>query len=352
MSSDIFNEIYNNFLKSKIKEYCNENGCCEIYWDYRERLEPPNLLEAYLKFKENGHENVEDYIEEQILELNLDYDSYMISEIINDLKNEDFYTEEFEKWYLEKCDIYEDLYKNGYNGIDVNLKDLLDNSNFYFNIMIATDEEQNYDMGSIVTTFGTYHHPYYKYLEKNDFNNALTYLIHQQGHTCREYFNMLEEYPDKSKENYENKFIKSIVNDVINNSSEAMSELTILVKMNGNVALKFLNYLKDEQNNNNLIFNKNCEIGIFNEWAGCGGLFEIELEKDFIVAKNMVRGFQIEGAKNQNYTVDEVYGLVTSCWKECSDYTNEKPDLIIEDIEETIKYVKEISKEVEMEDVI
>lgn len=349
MKNAKYNEIYNNFLKSKIKEYCNENGCCEIYWDYRESLEPTTMLEAYLKFKESGYDKIEDYIENQLIEINPDYDDYMISTIISDMKNEKFYNKEFAKWYEEECNIYEDLYENGYNGIDVNLKELLNNSTFYFNIMFATDEEQNYDMGSIVKSFGIYHPPYYEYLEKNDFDNALTYLIHQQGHTCKEYFDVLENNPKGYRSNYDCKFIESIVNDVVNNSSEAMSELTVLVKMNGNSVLEFLNYLEDKENNKNLEIDKDCDIGIFNEWAGCGGLLEIALDKNFIVPKNMIRGFQIERAKNQNYTVDEVYGLIGSCWKECLDYTDEQPELVLENIEKTINYIKEITNEVEME---
>lgn len=349
MKNEKFNQVYNEFLKSKIDEYCNEERCCEIYWDYRDDLSPAELLDAYKNFSKSGYERIEDYIEEKLLDYNMDYDTYMISQIANDLKSENFYTEEFEKWYEEYCDIYEDLLENGYNGIDVNLRDLLRKSTFYFNIMFATDEEQNYDMGSIVTAFGTYHTPYYEYLEKDNFDNALTYLIHQQGHTCKEYFDVLENNQNGYGMNYKCDFIESIVNDVVNNASEAMSELTVLVKMDGEDALKFINYLEDKENNKNLKFDKNCDIGIFNEWSGCGGLLEFALEKDFIVPKNMIRGFQIEGAREQGYTVDEVYGLIGSCWKECLNYTDEKPELIYENIEDTIKYVKELSNEVELE---
>ncbi len=340
-----FSQLYNDFLKAKIKEYCNENKCYEIYWDYRESIEPSMLLEAYAKYKENGFERIEDYIENQLLDMNFDYDSNLISQIQSDLKYEDFYNDEFENWYIDNCNIYEDLYENGYNGLDINLRNLLNNSNYHFNVMFATDEEQNYDMGSIVTAFGTYHEPDYDYLEKENFDNALTYLIHQQGHSCKEYFDELRDNPGRYEMSNNCKFIESIVNDVINNTSEAMSELTVLVKMDGNEAIKFLNYLEDKEDNSNLKIDKNCEMGIFNEWSGCGGLLEIELEKDFIVPKNMIKGFQIEGCKNQSYTVDEVYGLINSCWKPCLNYTEEIPELVNENIDKTIKYTQEICRE-------
>lgn len=350
MNYDNFTKQYNAFLKEKIKEYCNEDGCWEIYWDYTDEIEPSTILEAYSKYKEEGYEKVEDYIENELFEINLDCDSELFSSIKNDLENSDFYTKEFEKWYMEKCNIYEDLQRNGYNGISLNLKELLDNSTFYFNIMLATEQERNYDMGSIVTSFGTYHFPDYDYLNEQDLDNALTYLIHQQGYTCKEYFDILENNSEGFSTNYKCNFIESIVDDVVNNTSEAMSELTVLVKMNGKKAIEFLNYLDNKEENQNLIFNKNCEIGIFNEWAGCGGLLEIKLEKDFIVPKNMIRRFQIEGAKNQGYTVDEVYGLIRSCWKECMEYTDKEPELVKEDMKNLINYLQE--NYVENEEII
>lgn len=347
MKSNNFQKVYNDFLKEKIKEYCNKNGCYEIYWDYRESLEPNNLMEAYTKFKDCGYEKIEDYIENELLDYNFEYDNNLFAMIGTELKKEDFYTEEFEKWYQENCNIYEDLQDNGYNGIDVNLSDLLRNSVFYFNIMFATEEERNSDMNNIITAFGSYHLPDFEYMKSESFDNSLTYLIHQQGHTCKEYFDTLNRNPSGYKMDYKCEFIESIVDETVNCSAECMSELTILVKMNGKDAIDFLNYLANKNNNLNLIFDKDSEIGMFNEWIGSGGLLGIALEKDFIVPKNMIRGFQIEGAKNQNYTVDEVFGLVGSCWRECMNYTEESPCLMLENIEETIRYAQYINKEVE-----
>lgn len=342
-----FREIYNNFLKSKIKECCNEHGCYVICWDYRDCFEPGDLLCAYEQSKKHQYKRIEDYIAEQLIELNMDYDSDLLIAIENDMKTQEFYTKEFESWYEDKCQIFNDLLENGYNGIDINLDELLNNSKYLFNIMFATDEEQNSDMSNIIKTFGSYHLPDFDYMKPDDFDNSLTYLIHQQGHTCKEYFDTLSRNPRGYKMQYECKLIESIVDETVNCSAESMSELTVLVKMNGKEAVEFLNYLINEENNLNLVFDKNSEIGMFNEWIGTGGLLGIALEKDFIVLKNMIRGFQIEGTKNQNYTVDEVYGLVGSCWKECMNYTKEEPELMLEDIEETIKHAQYINREIE-----
>ena len=99
MKSNNFQKVYNDFLKEKIKEYCNKNGCYEIYWDYRESLEPNELMVAYTNFKSSGLERIEDYIEDVLLDYNIEYEDTLFSMIGTDLKNQNFYTEEFEKWY-------------------------------------------------------------------------------------------------------------------------------------------------------------------------------------------------------------------------------------------------------------
>lgn len=344
-----FKERYNNFLKEKIKEYCNDNGCYEIYWDYRDSLEPKTLLEAYNNYKKSGFEMIEDYLVDKLMEWNIDYDNELVSTIRNDLKESDFYSQDFGIWFEENCDIYEDIQDSGYNGIDINLKGLLNNSEFCFNIMFATDEEQNSDMTNLIRAYGTYYQPDFEKLENDDFDNALTYLIHQQGHTCKEYFEILNEKPYGIEIKDKCNFIESVVDDIVNNSSDFMSELTILVKMTGQAAIDFLNYKDNLLDNRNMVFDKNCDIGIFNEWSGCGGLLEIVLDRDFIVPKSLIRDFQIEGAKNSGYTVDEVYGLIGECWKECIGYTNEQPKLIEENLEEIIMYARYNNIEMEKE---
>lgn len=333
-------EKYRNFLKQKIKEYCNEKGYYEIYWDYQECIEPQQLLEAFENYKKDGFDKIENYLENELYELNIDYDNNLFSQIENDLKKQDFFTEDFEKWYEDKCDIYEDLYEAGYNGIDVNLSDLLKNSNFRFNIMLATKEEQNRDMSSIFSSYQNIDN-----IENFDkkFDNSLTYLIHQQGHTIQEYFECLNKNPAGFKSDYKCNFIESTVDEVLNNNFCVMSELTALIELEGTEAIEFLNYLSGNTDNKdlNLKFNKDTMIGIFNEWEGAGSVFEINLEKDLIIPKTMIRDIQIEGTKNSSYSVDEVYMLTNNCWKNSLSYTVEEPKLIKEDINKTKNYIND-----------
>jgi hypothetical protein len=57
-------------------------------------------------------------------------------------------------------------------------------------------------------------------------------------------------------------------------------------------------------------------IGIYNPWNGSGSVLEIELEKDLVFTTDMIRDIQIEGVKPDfEWTVDNTYGLIGSCWK-------------------------------------
>lgn len=343
--------IYNKFLKEKIKEYCNEKGYYELYWDYRESIEPQQLLVAFQNYKKDGYENVQDYLENLLYEQNIDYDVNLFSQIESDLKKQDFFTEKFEKWYKDKCDIQNDLEETGYRGLDVNLKDLLKNSKFNFNIMFATEEEQNRDMTSIFSSFQNLDNMN-NFEEK--FDNSLTYLLYQQGHTIQEFFECLKENPSGFGNNHKCNFIESTVDEVVNDTLYNMSELTALVNFNGEEAIKFLNYIADNslEEDINLKFEKETMIGLFDEWQGAGSILEINLENDLIIPKSMIRGIQIEGAENSGYSVDEVYMLTNDCWKNSLSYTDEKPILEEEDINKTKEYLKEylILEEDEEED--
>ena len=55
---------------------------------------------------------------------------------------------------MNRRGIWDDLYEAGYTGIDMNLDDLLSRSSFNVNLFFATETEKNFDMGSIVDSFG------------------------------------------------------------------------------------------------------------------------------------------------------------------------------------------------------
>lgn len=326
---------YLDFLKKEIERYCNDKKEYELYWDYRDELSPESILSAYEKCQETGYPDIGPYLMDMLFNLNPDGDEPLYDSIIKDINQsgDSELISEFNPYNLS-----EDLIWAGYEGLDVNLDDLLSQSTIRVNVMFATESEQNLDMGSIVSSYGNdWQSPFVDFrAESKDFDNALTYLIHQQGHTVREVLEGRFKNPEGL--DHPNNFVDSVVNEIVNNSAEAMSELTVLVKLSGNNIIDFFNAVILK--NGFFEFSQSSIVGLFNEWSGCGGVLEIELEKPFVVPINMIRNIQIEGTKQcGSYSVNSVYGLVSSCWKDTWNYTNTSPELTTEDIPQTISEV-------------
>ena len=347
MNMDEVRKEYLDFLKERLEYHCNKDMCCEIYWDYRDELSPDTLKEAVDGYKEAGYENPKNYLSEKLWELNMDYDSYMFDEIEKEIRNCD--NVNVVEYFVNYGDLHEDAAEIGYNGIDVCVDEILGKSEFRLNILFGTDNERNFDMSSIVSSFGSWRDPDFEYLESDldILDNAFTYLIHQQGHSVKEVYDCLFGNKKGFGSSEEMDFIKSVVNEIVNNPSEALSELCALVKLDGNQYLELLDAVdKGEQF---LTFKKDTMIGLFNDWSGGGSLLEVELDKPFVVPVSMVRNVQVEGSRDKyGYTVDEVYGLIGSCWKDNLGYTDEKPVLF----EEDLKLIVDSFKVLELKDCL
>lgn len=334
---ETYKEEYLSFLKELLKEKCNSDMCCEVYWDYRDEISPSVLREVVDDYREKGFDSPKDFLVEKLFGSNFDYDNDMFNEIKTAIENCD--NENVAAYFELFGNLHEDAFAVGYGGVDVNVDEILSQSEFHINVMFATDAERNYDMGSIVSAYGSYRDPDLEYLNDNIdvLDNALTYFIHQQGHSVKEVYDCLFKNSRGYGGGSDLSFAEAIVNDIVNNSSEAMSELTALIKLDGNEFLEFFEAVKKGEKH--LTFGKDTQIGLFNEWAGTGGLIEFKLDKPFVVPTSMVREVQIEDAKNDNYSVDSVYGLVGSCWKETLGYTDDKPVLYEEDLAATVNVV-------------
>lgn len=338
-------EEYIQLLKPIVLSYLDSLGFYRLYWDYRDEFPAETILEVYHNLKQNEDKykkgSFANALEDYLYTLNFNADFELMDSIKRDICNGD--NEELISLYHEfnlDCDI---LKEAGYNGIDVNLEDLLDNTELHLNVMLATTQEQNYDMSSIVTAFGSWKTPCPN--DVKDFDNALTYLIHQQGHTVEEVYNCYFANPIGFPYERQTNFVESVVDDIVNNSSEGCSELCVLVKLSGQDIITFFDtVLKGE---GNIRFGTDIELGIFNEWSGCGGLLDIQLEKDFVVPIDMIRDIQIEGAGivNNNYTVDSVYSLIGSCWKDSFSFTEIGPELVSEDYVQCINKVNQMLSE-------
>lgn len=321
---------YLEFLKQQVQELCNDKGCYEVHWDYRDEISPNDFHQVYEQCQRIQSSNYKEYLLDLLYEMNSDYDSSLHNMIENKiiLSNNINLIREF----LDS-DFWEDMALAGYNGIEVDLDAILRQSKIRINLMFATEQEKNQDMGSIIHAFGNdYRLPFANWsVSEKDYDNALTYLIHQQGYTVKEMLICL------LKDDYDkhDALIASIFHEIANNSAEAMSELTALVSLSGNDIIRFFTVLLKGEGY--FAFGPDAVIGLFNEWNGSGSMFEIELEKTFVVPISMIREIQVEGVNPlYTYTVDSVYDLIDSCWKNDLKYTGKPPELLQEDISQTI----------------
>lgn len=297
-------EAYIAWLRDEVGWHCNSRGCYEAFWDYDDSVTPDQMAEACANYEEAGFASPLNYLDKSIMEkpgFIGALENELISAITRDAATA---PEGVDEQWVESGDIWGDLESAGYEGIDANVEDLLSRSSFNVNVFFATEAERNFDMGSIVNAFGNdYREPRLEDVDAEDLDNALSYLVNQQGHSIAEVYG-----------NGDNAFIRSVREEIDENSSEAMSELCALVRMDGQQMLDFIE--KRNEAKDSLVLPKDyATMGIFNQWSGCGGMLDIRLEKDAVLPLSMVRGFQVEGQPDPDgYTVNDTYGLVGSAW--------------------------------------
>ncbi len=340
------------FLKDEIEKHCNSDKCYEMYFDYNDTIGERTLAEIYSKYSPSSEETFPIYFEqamcENYMDATLDTESELFKTIEQDAYNDPNISSVFEKT-ISQNDMRELMEEAGYTGVTYDIEDVI--GSYKINVMFATEAEQNYDMSSIVDAYMGER----TRLQERELDNALTYLIHQQGHTVEEVLNAIDEINRiaddentsfKDIEAYGEKgFVESVAYEIYNNPTYSMSELTALVSINGMDGLETLNALTNKEGN--IVISKDASIGLYNEWQGSGSMLEIQLEKPLIVPADMVRNVQIEGQKSDythGYTVNDTYGLISECWKGSVDKTTEQPELIQENITATISKFKERSE--------
>ena len=306
-SNDSARAAYLSWLKDELERWCNKDGFFEAEWDYSDNITPNQILDAYQSYEEQGFASPRDCLESRLFEDTYVEDDFYENYLMNDLASAG---EEVNEGWDNAQSVWEDLESVGYKGIDLNLDQLLGQSELRVNVFFATEAEQDHDMGSIVDAFGNdYRMPDLDRIDAEDLDNALSYLINQQGHSVTEVYDALANGGSATP------FIESVNEEVTENSSEAMSELVALVRMDGNQMLDFLDAV--EKGTDSLVLPKDyATLGVFNQWSGCGGTLDIRLETDAVLPLSMVREFNIEGQRevSGSYTVDSVYGLVSSMW--------------------------------------
>ena len=180
------------------------------------------------------------------------------------------------------------------------------------NILLGTSRERNADFTCIHVMgdnlLGA--NP----LRPSDLDNGLAWLVKQQDHTMIELKHALADY-DKwgfdAAEITHGTFLASVAQEM-RNFPNVMGTVTVLTSL----SMSQLGQTLDK--NDVLTIPKDATIGIFAPWAGGGSGLDIQLEKDLDITADVRFDVQIEGARNDEYTVQDVYGLVDEAWKEPS----------------------------------
>ncbi len=320
-------DIYNytdvqKFLEEVIEQCCDKDGMYEIFFDYRDVIQECTLLETFQKYQEaveNGNNDYPDfhaYLESVIYE-EWDLEYHAENDISNALERaldkNPAMRERFEEYTEQFQARYEYLENAGYGGAKFDVNDIL--GTYQLNLMFATEQEKDFDMGSIYDMFYADNIKSEAILQKvND--NALAIVIEQQGYDIKDVIAMLHDEDKKS----DSPFVKSVVTEASNYFGYT-GELTLLASVSGKEVTDLLEAIaKGEGSIEIPSYDKNPEVnfGIFNEWSGCGSLLELHLEKPVTLPTSMIRNVQVERAGrdlNRGITVDSTYGLISSAWQ-------------------------------------
>lgn len=264
-----------------------------------------------------------------------DYDDFIreedIKKILKGKTKEERYENFYElldeidyQWEFDTIDEIASDFCNKYNyeQHDTEIQDILVNL-IYFSYDTFLNDEYNvniiidFDKQDVNTEFSNSSN-----LE-NCKNNNLYTLLKKQGYSKKDYkenCKFLEDNKNeimKDKYNYDfdkieklggSKFLTSVKEEINNNQYEYLTSLVVLKKMT----------LEELINLDKITINTENEIGLFNWHYGSGSLLEIQLEKDFVLDREKdIYNIQVENCKQDfGYSVNEVYGLINSCWKE------------------------------------
>jgi hypothetical protein len=305
-------------LKEKIvdiirtRECVNEDFGIEIYTDYCER----DALASWKKEIFNA-DNPEEKICELIEQWEVDY-AYDSDCGYEQLwrTTKDNLSDEWLELYLENETEMEDFIRDKfyfyYDRSEFNC-------NIHVNIMVdCGNMNTDYTEDNVLNYYGEGKMPEL---------SSVRWLAKQQGKE-KELEETLEKYvnDEVSYENIEDKFCKSCIQEFENLSSH-MGTMTFLVNMpimevSRLISLQNENFLKeyeyDPRNHpckSYIEFGKETECGLFTTWDGSGSVLEIEIEKNVQIPL-MYCKFCPDGARVYGYDVDEVYGLIGSCWKD------------------------------------
>ena len=293
-----------SWIRDRLSELTDGTMEAEIYPSgYDDRISAATVQSALSEYQEEALSSIKfsDHLYNKIYEMFEDYNSfnfeidYLFDQIEKAVEKE---SAAFQKAYSElKSELSptEMLEEAGFNGFKFDINLFL--SEYKINLLLATKAEENMDMSSIMDMC--------REGQETATDNALTFLINQQGHELSE---LKEENPD-------NGFVKSVIEEIDNFPYYSMAALTVCISAGGQTLLDLLDaYTSGEYD---VSVSRNSFVGLFNAWLGTGSWFDIKLERDFTFPVSLIKEIQFEGANRGYgyYTVNKVYDFIPSVWR-------------------------------------
>lgn len=248
----------------------------------------------------------------------------------------------------------------GYQGLDYDVASFI--PELKLNILFGTYEDYNHENTLIKYEFPGDLSSMLRW-GTDCYDNFMTYLIHQQGYKVEDMLNAL--YVPSGFNEPASNFLRSCVNE-LNNTTYDMVAVTALIKTKDLDVLEALarGLASKERVHADIDGEHECfdrlelspmtEIGLFDSWNGSGSILGIELEKNLVVPVEYVRKVQFEGCDrnlNRGWSVNDVYGLVGSSWRDtCTVVNSNRPLTEIKEVpEKIVARLEQLQKEVEQD---
>ncbi len=161
---------------------------------------------------------------------------------------------------------------------------------------------------------------------------SLRLLAELQGYTLKQLRDVLKDGDIAEPKG----FLESVRQEVANESG-SINMLTILVRMTLGEAMKLAEKIHKAEATGHqyspwlrpdcgsVTINKDATVGLYDAWNGGGSLFDIELEKDIRIPIRYISSCLPDGCRGR-WSVESIWGMMGSAWKECVISINETED--------------------------
>ena len=166
-------------------------------------------------------------------------------------------------------------------------------------------------------------YPHYNGREDDEIDDraSLVWLAKTQGYTKEQLQNQLTNGKDKLDVKG---FLETVYQEVINCSASCPT-LIFPIKMALEQAMKICKIINKRDKNGykyepeeredcgSIVIDKNVDCALYDYWAGGGGCWGIELEKDVELPIKLIHKAVPDGSLD--YSMKECYGVTSECWK-------------------------------------